>query len=205
MGWWIALWILLALGAIITVLIFLPVGIRVIYRNGELQMWYTIGPIRLLRYPQTQEEKEKRQMSKLTVRTVLREPIKVNQKYDSLLGEFMAELKTTLELFWALRPKLRIKRLVLRLVLAGDDPASVAMQYGGAWAAIGGLFPVLDGGFTIKKHDIAVNCDFSNGSSTTLEVRLDIAIGLGRLISRLFRYTMDSLDTITQSRDVERR
>ncbi len=198
MGWWIALWIVLGLGGIVTVLIFLPVGIRVRYEDEQLKMWYTIGPIRLLRYPDTQSQKKKQKESKLTVRTVLHEPIKANQRYDSLLGEFMAELKTTLELFWALRPKLCIKRLVLKLVLAGDDPCAVAMEYGGAWAAIGELFPVLDGAFTIKKHDIAVECDFSNGSKTTLEAKLDITIGLGRLISRLVRYIFDTLDTTPQ-------
>lgn len=199
MGWWIALGIVLALAGIITVLIFLPVGIRVRYQNEDLRMWYTIGPVRLLRYPQTEDEKKKRQMSKLTVRSVLHEPIKANQKYDNLLGEFLAELKTLLELFWALRPKLCMKRFVLKLVLGGDDPSSVAMQYGAAWAAVGNLFPVLDGAFTIKKHDIAVECDLCHGSTTTLDVKLDITIGLGRLISRLVRYTLDTLDTMPQS------
>ncbi len=66
MGWWIALGILFALGGIVTLLIFLPVGIRVRYQNEDLRMWYTIGPVRLLRYPQTAEERKRRQMSKLT-------------------------------------------------------------------------------------------------------------------------------------------
>lgn len=193
MGWWIALWILLALCGIIGLLLLLPVGIRVRYQDAQLKMWYIIGPFRLLRYPETEEQKKKAKDSKLTIRTVLHEPIKANQKYDSVLGEFLAELKTTLELFWALRPRLRIKRLTLKLVLAGDDPCSVAMQYGGAWAAVGTLFPVLDGAFTIKNHDIAVECDFSSDSSTTLEAKLDITIGLGRLLYRLLRFTLDAM------------
>ena len=191
MGWWIALWILLVLGGIITVLFFLPVGIRIRYQDAELKMWYVIGPVRLRSNPPNGKKKHKE--SKLTLRTVLQEPIKANQKYDNLLGEFLAELKTALQLFWALRPKLRIKRLYLRLVLAGDDPCAVAMHYGGAWAAVGNVFPVLDGSFTIKKHDIAVECDFSSGSRTRLEAKLDITIGMGRLLSQLVRYTLSSM------------
>lgn len=196
MGWWIALWIVLVLGGIVTLLIFLPVGIRVRYHNDQLKMWYTIGPVRLLRYPETEKEKLKRMDSKLTVRSVLKEPIAANRRYDNVLGDFVAELKTVLELFWALRPKLRLKRLVMKLVLAGDDPCAVAMEYGGAWAAIGAVYPVLDGAFTIKKQDISVDCDFSAGSKTRLEVKLDITIGLGRLITRLVRYILDTMPPV---------
>lgn len=196
MGWWIALWIVLALGGIVTLLIFLPVGIRVRYHNDQLKMWYTLGPVRLLRYPETEKEKLKRMDSKITVRSVLKEPIAANRRYDNLLGDFVAELKTVLELFWALRPKLRLKRLVMNLVLAGDDPCVVAMEYGGAWAAIGAVYPVLDGAFTIKKQDISVDCDFSAGSKTRLEVKLDITIGLGRLITRLVRYILDTMPPV---------
>lgn len=193
MGWWIVLWILLALGGIITLIILIPVGIRVRYYNDELKMWYVIGPVRLLRYPETPEQKLKKQNAKITVRSVLSEPIKANRKYDNLLGDFIAELKTLLELFWALRPKLKLKHMILKLTLGGDDPCEVAMQYGGAWAAVGTVFPVLDGAFTIKKHDISVDCDLSPGSVTKLEAKLDISIGLGRLIARLVRYILSTM------------
>lgn len=199
MGWWIALWILVGLSGIIALLFVLPVGIRVRYSDGDLKMWYTIGPVRLLRYPE-KETGKKQKNSKISVRTVLSEPISANRKYDNVLGDFLAELKTLLELFWALRPKLRLKRLVVKLVLGGDDPCSVAMQYGGAWAAVGTIFPVLDGAFTIKKHDIAVECDFSEGSHTKVEAKLDLTIGLGRLLTRLVRYIMDTMPD-----DMERR
>ena len=193
MGWRIVLWVLLILVTVITLLILLPVGIRVRYRDGILKLWYTIGPIRLLRYPEDEKTQENRKKSKINIRTVLNEPIKANRKYDNVLGDFWAELKTTLGLFWCLRPKLRIKRLVLKLHLAGDDPAALAMQYGGAWAAISGLLPLLEEAFILKKRELDVDCDFSGGA-TTLDAKLDINIGLGRLIWCLVRYSMDTLE-----------
>lgn len=195
MGWQIALWILLGLCATVAILIFIPVGIRLRYGNEELKMWIAFGPVRLLVYPKRKTEPKEQKETKITVRTVFREPIRANRKYDSLLGDFLAELKTVLDLFWALRPKLRIKRLVLKLVLGGSDPCSLAMEYGGAWAAVGTLFPVLDGGFTVKKHDISIDCDFSEGSRTALDAELYITIGLGRLIGILFRYMMNRSNT----------
>lgn len=203
MGWQIVLWILFALCALITLVILLPVGVRVRYSDGILKLWYTIGPIRLLRYPEDEKAQEKRKNSKINIRTVLNEPIKANRKYDSILGDFWAELKTTLELFWHLRPKLRIKRLVLKLHLAGDNPASLAMEYGGAWAAIGSLLPLLEEAFILKKRHLDVDCNFSGGS-TALEAKLDITIGLGRLLWCLVRYSMDTIEN-AEIKHTERR
>ena len=191
MGWLIALWIFLAIAALVALIIFLPVGIRVRYHRDELKLWYTVGPIRLLRYPEDVSTHEKRKNSKLNLRTVLDEPIKANRKYDNVIGDFWAELKTTLELFWYLRPKLRIKRLVLKLHLGGADPAALALQYGGAWASI------------LKKRELNVDCDF-NADGTTLDAKLDITIGLGRLILCLVQYSMNTLNK-TEKKQPERR
>ena len=190
MWWWI---IPAVIAAIITGLVFLPVGVRVRYEDDLLKIWYTLGPVRLHYYPEQKTAREK----KITVRTVLNEPIKVNRKYDTVLGDFLAELKTTLELLWFLRPRLRVKRLELHLHLAGDNPCSVALEYGGAWAAIGGVMPVLEEAFIIKKRDLTVDCDFSGGS-TSLEAKLDITIGLGRLLWCLVRYSLDTINKAEQ-------
>lgn len=203
MGWLIVLWIFLALAAVLALVIFLPVGIRVRYHQESLKLWYTIGPIRLLRYPEDEKSQEKRKNAKINLRTVLNEPIKANRKYDNVIGDFWAELKTTLELFWYLRPKLRIKRLVLKLHLGGDDPVSLAMQYGGAWAAIGGVIPLLEEAFILGKRQLDVDCNFAN-EKTTLDAKLDITIGFGRLLWCLVRYSMDTLEK-TEMKHTERR
>lgn len=203
MIWKIILWFLFILAALITIVIIFPVGVRVRYQDDALKMWYTIGPIRLLRYPEDDDAHEKRKNSKINIRTVLNEPIKANRRYDNVIGDFWAELKTTLELFWFLRPKLRIKRLVLKLHLAGEDPAALALQYGGAWAAIGGLLPLLEEAFVLKKRQLDVDCNF-NGGTTSLDAKLDITIGLGRLLWCLVRYSIDVLDR-TNTKHTERR
>lgn len=203
MIWKIILCFLFILAALITIVIIFPVGVRVRYQDDALKMWYTIGPIRLLRYPEDDDAHEKRKNSKINIRTVLNEPIKANRRYDNVIGDFWAELKTTLELFWFLRPKLRIKRLVLKLHLAGEDPAALALQYGGAWAAIGGLLPLLEEAFVLKKRQLDVDCNF-NGGTTSLDAKLDITIGLGRLLWCLVRYSIDVLDR-TNTKHTERR
>jgi hypothetical protein len=77
------------------------------------------------------------------------------------------------------------------------------MQYGGAWAAVGAIFPILEEGFVLKKREIDVNCDFSGGM-TTLDAKLDISIGLGRLILCLVRYSLNTLEK-AENKHIERR
>lgn len=203
MVWRIALWLLLLLTGIILIIFFLPVGIRARYQNAELKIWYVIGPFRLLRYPEDAKSRERKKNSKINIRTVLNEPIKANRAYNNVLGDFLAELKTTLGLFWYLRPKLHIKQLVMKLTLAGTDPAVVSMQYGGAWAAIGAILPVLEEGFILGKRELDVDCDFSGGV-TTLDAKLDISIGLGRLLLCLVRYSLNTLEK-AENKHIERR
>ena len=189
----IILWVLLILAALSIVLFLIPVGIRVRYQKDVLKIWYSIGPVRILSYPKNDADRAGRSDSKLSIRTVLNDPIKANRRYDNVIGDFWAELKTTLELFWSLRPKLRIKRLELKLHLAGDDPAALALQYGGAWVAIGALLPLLEEAFVLNKRQLDVDCSF-HGDNTTLDAKLDISIGMGRLLWCLMRYSIDVLN-----------
>lgn len=193
MVWRIILWFFLILVAVLILLLLIPVGIRVRYQQEKLRLWYTIGPLRLPHRPKDSDKQKKSKTSKINIRKVFSESIKANRKYDSIFGDFLAELKTVLGLFWNLGPRLRVKRLVLKLHLAGENPAAVAMQYGGAWAAIGGLIPILEEAFVLKKRELDVDCDFS-GEKTTLDAKLDISIGLGRLLLCLVRHAMPALE-----------
>ena len=86
MVWRIILWFFLVLAAVLILAFLLPVGIRVRYRNDELKLWYTVGPLRLLHRPEDSENRKKRKESKINIRKVFREPMKANQKYDNILG-----------------------------------------------------------------------------------------------------------------------
>lgn len=100
------------------------------------------------------------------------------------------------------RKKLRIKRLELKLIMAGDDPCDLAIHYGRANAAMGNLLPQLEKCFVIKKRDIEVECDFE-ASQTVIIARADITITLGWLLVLVVRYGIRALKqylTIQKSR-----
>ena len=95
------------------------------------------------------------------------------------------------------RRKLRVNHLELKLVMAGDDPCDLAVNYGRAWAAVGNLMPQLEKIFVIKKRDVEVECDFT-ATETLVIARLDLTITLGRLLAAVVRFAFRALKEFIQ-------
>lgn len=198
MGWLIALGILVLLAS-------LPLGISVRYDAGGPLARVLAGPVKLTVYPRPR--KKPKQKPKAKEKPAEPEPPKEPEpkppqppkeeapkpqpKGGSLL-DFLPLVKTALDLLGELRRKLRVRNLELKLILAGDDPCDLAVNYGRAWTAVGNLIPQLERLFVIQKRDIQVECDFTS-TQTRVIARLDITITLGRLLSLAVRYGVRAL------------
>jgi hypothetical protein len=191
----IVLRIILALIALLLLVLLLPVGVRIRYNQEGVKLWYVIGPVRLLHKAKEDKKKTKKKDDGLNIRKMLGMS---DHEADSVWEKFRTDLQLIFSLFGYLRPKIKIQYLELKLNLAGGSPGTLAMAYGGAWAAIGGFLPVLEEAFILKKRDLDVTCDF-NGDATTLEAKLNLTIGLGRLLICLIRWVLASSDkTVTK-------
>ena len=196
MGWLIAL-------GIIVLLAILPLGACVKYNADGPLVKIIAGPIRFTVFPmkkkekKPKEEKEKKQ-KKAEPELAAQDTGKTAQKQEEKkekggsLIDFLPLVQVALDLLGDFRRKLRLNRLELKLIMAGDDPCDLAVNYGRAWAAVGNLFPLLERAFVIKKRDIEVECDFT-ASETLVIARLDITITLGRLIALAVRYGIRAL------------
>lgn len=91
-------------------------------------------------------------------------------------------MKLALNLLGDFRRKLRVNLLEAKIVLAGEDPCDLAVNYGRTWAAVGNFLPQLERVFVIKRRKIDIECDFA-AAETLLTARLDITITLGRLLA----------------------
>lgn len=190
MGWLIALAILILLGC-------LPLGVKAIYSAEGPIMDILIGPGKLHILPAKKKEKVKKpKKSKKEKSAEQKEEPKPDQekpgqekgeKKGGSWTDFLPLVKVATDFLGDFRRKLRIKRLELQLCMAGDDPCDLALNYGKAWAAVGNLIPQLERFFVIKKRDIDVCSDFTQ-SQTTVYVRADITITLGRLLGLALRY-----------------
>ena len=187
MGIWIA-------GAILLALAVLPLGVRIRYNDAGFVLKVIAGPLKITvipgrKKPKKQKVKQKKQKAVQTAESAGSEerppqPPKAQpeqKERGGSLTRFLPLVKLGLKFLGDFRRKLRLDNLYLRLILAGDDPCDLAVNYGRIWAAVGNLMPQLERLFVIKKRDIQVECDFT-ATELCVVAHLDITITLGWLM-----------------------
>lgn len=180
MEWLIALAVILLL---IVLVLLIPLGVSATYDDRGPLVRVIAGPVRFRVYPQKKKADKSDQVKKTKKSTGADGQVKEGQKKKGgRFSEFMPYVQMGLDFLNDLRRKIRVRRLELKLVLAGDDPCDLAIAYGGAWAAVGNLIPLLEQCFVIKKRDIDVGCDFT-ADETLVTARLDITISVGRILT----------------------
>ena len=201
MGWWIFFGILL-------LILLLPLGASIFYDAAGVRVLVIAGPIRFTVFPAKKKEKKKSPEQKeeqppkeetpapapATVqpeKTALPEapkPPQPPEEKGGSLTDFLPLVELALKFVGEFFHKtLHIDVLYLKLTMAGDDPADLAINYGKTWAALGNLWPYVDRMFTIKKRDIQVQCDFET-SQTLVNARVDITLNLARLLGLVLGY-----------------
>lgn len=179
MGW------LIALGVLLLILLF-PLGIRVIYNLQGFFADLFVGPFRFRLHPVQKSSEQKAPAKKEKTS----KPHTNNADADKKQGKFLdfkPFIQIGIDLLGDLRKKLRVKILELKLVLAGDDPADLALNYGRTWGATGSLLPILERFLIIKKKKINISCDFT-ADETTLYLNTIVTISVGRLSFLAVRY-----------------
>lgn len=174
MGWLIALCILI-------VLTFLPIGVSCLFDGNGPFVRLIAGPVRFTVYP-GKKGKKKRSEEDAEKESASENQKKGEKKKGGSIKEFQPLIKLVLDLLIDFRRKLRVDRLELKVVLAGDDPCDLALNYGKAWSALGDLMPQLENLFVIKNRDLEVECDFTS-DQTLIFARLDLTITIGRIVS----------------------
>lgn len=201
-GWLIALGILVLLAI-------LPLGVSALYNADGPLIRLILGPVKLTVFPGKKKVKKSspKKEAKAKAKAEEKKAAKAKKKAEAAekkakqkkppksggkLTDFLPLVKTGLAFFGDFRRKLRVKRLEVKLIMAGGDPCDLAVNYGKAWAAVGNLMPHLERVFVIKKRDIEVECDFT-ADKTLIFARLDITITLGRLLALVVRYGIRAL------------
>lgn len=212
MGWWITLGILVLLAS-------LPLGVRLLYDADGAVVIVKAGPFKIKVFPREKKEKkpERKKISPPTEaaeQPVMTEPKPAPKKKTPPVKEpddldepdeqekskkkggnildFLPLVKTVFAFLGDFGRKLRVDVLELKLILAGDDPCDLAVNYGKAWAAVGNLLPRLERIMKIKKRDINVECDFT-AAETTVIARLELSITLGRILAAVFVFVFHAV------------
>ena len=168
MGWLIALAVLVGIAI-------LPIGIRGVYQETTAGVWVLIGPFKFRLYPAKPKAKKKASSQS-------KKQEKKNSKKGGSLSDFYPIARTVLDFLQELHRKVSVKSLEMKVVLAGDDPCNLAVNYGRAWAAVGSLMPQLDRFLSIRKKNIEVECDFL-AESTKVYAKVDATLTVARAFS----------------------
>lgn len=198
MGWLIAL-------GILTALAILPLGVSAQYDSGGALVRLILGPVKLILYPRPhsppkkeKKPKEKKQEEKTSEKETQEAsaPVKKKEASGDPQGgdwkDFLPLFRVAMDFLGNFRRKLRVRNLEMKLILAGDDPCDLAVNYGRAWAALGNLMPKLERFLVIRKRNLEVECDFTS-EKTLVFVRLELTITLGRLLGLAVVYGIRGL------------
>ncbi len=200
MGWLIALGICVLLAV-------LPLGVSIRYDAAGALVRLIIGPVKITLFPRKKKEKkqkkEKSEDNKTSEKPAGKEPRqqkpagkpaaeepapkKEQKQSGGPITDFLPLVKILLEMLGTFGRRLRLNLLELKIVMAGDDPCDLAVNYGRAWAAVGNLLPRLEKVFVIKKRNVEVECDFE-ADKTLITARLDLTITLGRILATVAVY-----------------
>lgn len=199
MGWLVALGVLVILAA-------LPLGVSVRYDEDGIMANALAGQIKIRLYPRRKRSKKpenkpreaQKEAEKKAETAQPKQPSKPEsdtrpkEKKGGSLTDFLPLIEVGLNFLGDFRRRLRVNRLEARVILSGDDPCDLAVNYGRIWAAIGNLMPRLERFLVIKKRDIDVQCDFT-AEETLVTARLDVTITLGRLLGLAVVYAVRAL------------
>ena len=193
MGWLITAGILVLLAV-------LPLGVRIRYNAEGILVRVIAGPVKITVFPLPKKKNKKKKKDKSKPAETAQEDAlpkppqppkptkekKAKEEKGGSLLDFLPLVKVALDFLGDFRRKLRLNNLEMKLILAGDDPCDLAVNYGRAWAAVGNLMPQLEKWFVIGKRNVEVACDFTT-SETRIIARLDLTITLGRLLAAVCR------------------
>ena len=147
MAWLIVFAVVLLLGL-------LPISVHAEY-NQEVAAQLLIGPVRLMRYPRNAKKPESNKPGKQKRSGGNFESYETkNKQNSSSLSDLLSVARIVIDFLGDFKRKLIVKDLQLHVLIAGEDPCDVAVNYGRAWAALGNLMPQLERHFLIKKRDL---------------------------------------------------
>lgn len=180
MGWLVAL-------ATVVLLAALPLGISAKYDVRGAKLWVIVGPMRVKLLPGKKKTKGTENKAKEAKKKSNAPTAEKAEKKGGSVTDFVPIVRIVFDFLADFRRKLRVNILELKIVLAGNDPCDLAVNYGKACAAVAALDPQLERFFVIKKKDIRVQCDFVE-EKTLIIARLDLTITLGRLVVQMIRH-----------------
>lgn len=201
----LALYICIGILLLLTALMLIRVGCRVVYGASGLLLYLKVAGFQYLlipKTPMTEEEKaskEKKKQAKAARKAAKKklkaetetatEPTPAPKKKGNLTL-LLQLVKPGLQALNRLRMKVNVTHLKVDYAIAGaDDPAKAAIRYGIVSAGGGALFPLLNEAFNVSDWDVNIGVDFEkNETCVALDGTATLFLGQLLVIAIIFAY-----------------
>lgn len=175
--------ILLAVLAVLTLLLLLPVCLQVDYADDEVGVVLRAGPIRYRLLPakeKTPEEQAAKAAKKQQKKAAAPERSKL-EAVQAAAEKYCALVKQLCAVVPVVRRVLVIDEITVYVRFFDEDPAQLALRYGQAWAVIGVVMGTLSNLLRVKRREVCPMIDSAvDGFSLDAKLKLHITL-LGAL------------------------
>lgn len=207
--------VLLILLLIFLLLGMIPIGVFARYSGEGPRLLLKFGPVSICLIPRKPRKAGKNPEKKAKKQKIKQEKPQKTAEAETE-EQSGSQIGGLLPLFRELLPlaldaarhiirtiKIRHLRLYLRMGAREQDPAKAAMLYGGAWALIGEILPVLENIFIIKDRDIQATIDYLS-DETTIFVQAQLTLTLGEILWIGIYYGISALRKFLQFRKIRK-
>ena len=176
-----AVWILLALAALIVLVCLLRVGADVSYEDDVLTLKVVAGLVTLTLLPKKPKPEKKKKPKKEKKKKKPEKEDKPKEKSKLSLSFLFGVAKLALQAVNTFRRKLHVDVFRLVFIAGGSDPYDVAMLAGRVRAALDGLYPLARRALIIRERDVRVGADFM-AEKPAVAGRLKLTIRIGQVL-----------------------
>ncbi len=183
----IALCIIMAVLLIIVIILLVPVGAEAEYDEAGATLWLRIGAFRKILYPRPPKPEKAEKDKKTKAKKEKKEKKQKNEaegktRKGGTLKLIRELIPVGIEALGRFKRRLIIKKLSLYFCFGGEDPAKVALSFGGASAGAGMIVPLLQQHFRIMEMDIRNSVDFTCGE-TKVYAHADLRIRIVTILA----------------------
>ena len=176
-----ALWIVLALLVLLTLLNLLRVGVSAGYEAQAFSVSARVGPLTIPVWPRPPAEEPKKPKKEKPPKEP-KAPQEQTKEKELDFDTILALAKLALKAAGSFRRKLTVELFRLVFVAGASDPYDTAMQSAYVQAALGSLRPLAERALHIQERDVQVGADFT-ADKPRIEARLTLTIRIGQIVA----------------------
>jgi len=152
-------------------------GVTAEYGADGLIVTAEAGPFSIRAFPREAKPEKADKKALRKARKEKKAKKKPVQKKPGKLRAFLDMIPALKKALSRLRRRLRVKKLTIYYVAAGDDAAVTALSFGAANAVLEMISPALEDRFRVKRRDFRTYADFQAAEqSIYIEASLSIAV-----------------------------